>query len=630
MYSNVEMPRLQARTVEPIEYSKDIVLSDPLLSLVTVGLLSIGCQYFAYKIRLPAILPLLIVGIVIGPVFGVLNADDLFGDLLFPVVSLSVAIILFEGSLTLRFNDIAGHGNMVRNLCSIGVLVTWLVAATAAHYSLDLTWQLSFLFGALVTVTGPTVIVPMLRTVRPKTNLANILRWEGIIIDPIGALLAVLVFEFIVASQETAITHTLIAFGKTIGIGSVLGLASGYLLGISIRKELIPHYLLNTAVLTIILGVFAASNYVAHESGLLAVTITGMVLANMKDVDVEDILEFKETLSVLLISGLFILLATRLNLQSVIDVGWGSIIVLAAIMFVARPLAVLASSVGTGLKLNELALLSWIAPRGIVAAAVSALFSLKLEDIGYEGAGIVVPIVFMVIIATVVVQSLTSRTVASLLGVRAPAPTGYLLFGSSKFNRLLACEMINQKLDVTIADTNWDAISEARMAHIPVYFGNPMSDHAARHLDIATFGTVLIMSPYKQLNPLIAYHFEYTLGKDKVWSLTNNEQSARPSHQVSEQYAKKLTLFDEGVTYGYLASAIARGATVKTTRLTEEFTYKQYDQQYGLRATPLIAINSEGKSFTFVNGNSLEPKANWRVISLIEPEHALAENEALG
>ena len=364
-------------------------MSDPLLSLVAVGLLSITCQYLAYKVRLPAILPLLIVGILVGPVFGVLNADDLFGDLLFPVVSLSVAIILFEGSLTLKFSDIAGHGNMVRNLCSVGVVVTWLVAATAAHYSLDLTWQLSFLFGAIVTVTGPTVIVPMLRTVRPKTNLANILRWEGIVIDPIGALLAVLVFEFIVASQETAITHTLIAFGKTIGIGSVLGLASGYLLGLSIRKDWIPHYLLNTAVLTVILGVFAASNYVAHESGLLAVTISGMVLANMKDVDVEDILEFKETLSVLLISGLFILLATRLNLQSVVDVGWGSIVVLAAIMFVARPLSVLASSVGTGLKLNELALLSWIAPRGIVAAAVSALFSLKLEEIGYEGAGTV-------------------------------------------------------------------------------------------------------------------------------------------------------------------------------------------------------------------------------------------------
>ncbi len=590
------------------------------MSLVAVGLLSIGCQYFAYKVRLPAILPLLIVGILVGPVWGVLDADALFGNLLFPVVSLSVAIILFEGSLTLKFRDIAGHGNMVRNLCSIGVVVTWGIAAVAAHYSLNISWQLAFLFGAIVTVTGPTVIVPMLRTVRPKTNLANILRWEGIVIDPIGALLAVLVFEFIVASQGNAISHTFIMFGKTIGIGVVLGLGSGYLLGLSIRKDWIPHYLLNTAVLTIILGVFAASNYVAHESGLLAVTITGMVLANMKNVDVEDILEFKETLSVLLISGLFILLATRLNLQSVIDVGWGAIIILIAIMFVARPLAVIASSIGTGLKWNELALLSWIAPRGIVAAAVSALFSLKLEEIGYEGAGIIVPMVFLVIIATVVVQSLTSRSVASLLKVRAPAPTGYLIFGGSKFNRLLACEMLNQDIAVTIADTNWDAIREARMMDIPVYFGNPMSDHAARHLDIATFGTVLIMSPYKQLNPLISYHFEYTQGKDKVWSLTSNEQATRPSHQVSEQYAKKLTLFDEGVTYGYLASAVSKGASVKTTRLTDEFSFEDYNDKYNDRATPLLAINKEGKSYTFINGNSIEPKSGWRIISLILPE----------
>ncbi|WP_032095152.1 MULTISPECIES: cation:proton antiporter [unclassified Alteromonas] len=595
-------------------------MSDPLLSLVAVGLLSIGCQYLAYRVRLPAILPLLIVGIVVGPVFGILDADALFGDLLFPVVSLSVAIILFEGSLTLKFKDIAGHGNMVRNLCTVGVLITGIISAAAAHYCLGLTWQLSCLFGAIVTVTGPTVIVPMLRTVRPHTNLANILRWEGIIIDPIGALLAVLVFEFIVASQETAITQTFIAFSKTIGIGSFLGLASGYFLGMCVRKDWIPHYLLNTAVLTIILGVFAASNYVAHESGLLAVTITGMVMANMKDVDVEDILEFKETLSVLLISGLFILLATRLNLDSVVAVGWGTLVVLAIIMFIARPISVLVSSIGTGLKLNEIALLSWIAPRGIVAAAVSALFSLKLEEIGYEGAGIIVPIVFMVIIATVVVQSITARSVATLLKVRAPAPTGYLFFGGSKFNRMLATEMLNQKLDVVVTDTNWDAIREARMMDIPVYFGNPMSDHAARHLELSTIGTVLIMSPYKQLNPPIAYHFENTLGKDKVWALTNNEQSTRPSHQVSNQYAKKLMLFDEGVTYGYLASAVAKGSTIKTTPLSEEFDYEQYIHKYGDRATPLIAIDSDGKSFTFINGNSIEPKAGWRLISLVEPE----------
>ena len=192
-------------------------MSDPTIALVAVGLLSISCQYLAYKIRLPAILPLLVVGILVGPVFNVLDADALFGDLLFPVVSLSVAIILFEGALTLKYSDIAGHGNMVRNLCSIGVLVTWIIAATVAHYALDISWQLSFLFGAIVTVTGPTVIVPMLRTVRPQTNLGNILRWEGIIIDPIGALLAVLVFEYIISSQS-AVSHTLVAFGKTLGI----------------------------------------------------------------------------------------------------------------------------------------------------------------------------------------------------------------------------------------------------------------------------------------------------------------------------------------------------------------------------------------------------------------------------
>ncbi|MEW9797299.1 cation:proton antiporter [Alteromonas sp. CYL-A6] len=595
-------------------------MSDPLVSLVMVGLLSISCQFLAYKIRLPAILPLLVTGILVGPVFGILNADALFGDLLFPVVSLSVAIILFEGSLTLRFSDIAGHGNMVRNLCTIGVAVTWVVAAVAAHYTLSLSWQLSFLFGAIVTVTGPTVIVPMLRTVRPQTNLSNILRWEGIIIDPIGALLAVLVFEFIVASQEAAISHTLITFGKTIGIGSFLGIAVGYLLGIALRKEMIPHYLQNTAVLTVILGVFAASNYVAHESGLLAVTLTGIMLANMKDVDVEDILEFKETLSVLLISGLFILLATRLDLNSVAALGWGVLVVLVAIMFIARPLSVLVSAIGTGLNLKELALLSWIAPRGIVAAAVSALFSLKLEEIGYEGANIIVPIVFLVIIATVVVQSLTAKTVSHLLGVRAPAPTGFLIFGGSKFNRLMAKEMQNQGIKVCVADTNWDAIREARMMEIPVYFGNPMSDHAARHLEMGIFGTVLIMSPYKQLNPMIAYHFEYTMGKDKVWALTNNEQSTRPSHQVSEHYAKKLTLFDEGITYGFLASAVSRGATVKTTRLSEEFTFEDYLEKYGTRTTPLIAIDADGRIHTFVKGRELKPQSGWRIIGLIEPE----------
>ncbi|GAA0857099.1 sodium:proton antiporter [Aliiglaciecola litoralis] len=587
--------------------------------LVLVGLLSIFCQYIAYKIKLPAILPLLIAGIFAGPVTGVIDPDIMFGDLLFPVVSLSVAIILFEGALTLRFEDLRGHGSMVRNLCTVGTLVTGLVAAIAANHVLEMSWEMSFLFGAIVTVTGPTVIVPMLRTVRPSSKIANILRWEGIIIDPIGALLAVLVFEYIVSTQD-AISQTLYAFGLTVGVGLSVGAAMGWLMGLALKRNVIPHYLRNTAVLTLMLAAFAGSNFIAHESGLLTVTIMGIWLANMRDVDVEDILEFKETLSVLLISGLFILLASRINMDSIYNVGWGAVFVLLAIMFVARPLSVLVSSIGTGLNMKEIALLSWIAPRGIVAAAVSALFSLKLEVLNYEQIELLVPLVFLVIIATVVFQSLTSVKVASWLGIRAPAPNGFLIFGGSAFCRMFAKELSENKINVCITDTNWDAIRAARMENIPTYFGNPMSEHASRSLALAEYGTVLVMSPYRQLNPMVTFHFEDLMGKGTVFGLSNNEQQQRPSHQVSESYAKKLGLFDEGITYGKLASWVAKGAKIKTTGLSSNFTMQDYLQQYSGNLLPLCALDSNNKMHLFTTNTKVSPKADWKVISLILPE----------
>ncbi len=594
-------------------------MSDPIVPLVLVGLVSISCQLLAYKIKLPAILPLLLAGIVVGPVTGILSPDDLFGDLLFPIVSLSVAIILFEGSLTLKLKDISGHGTMVRNLCTYGALITWLIAAPVAHFGLGMSWQMAFLFGAIITVTGPTVIVPMLRTVRPSSKIGNILRWEGIIIDPVGALLAVLVFEYIVSTQD-ALSHTLFAFAKTISIGAFFGVVFGYLLGLVLRHQLIPHYLINTAVLTIMLGAFAASNILAHESGLLTVTIMGMWLANMKQVDVEDILEFKETLSVLLISGLFILLASRIELSAILNLGWGAIIVLLGVMFIARPISVCLSSLGTGLNWREIALLSWIAPRGIVAAAVSALFALKLEALDYAQVDLLVPMVFLVIIFTVVIQSLSSVTVAKFLDLRAPAPHGILIFGGGKFARLFAKELQNQDISVSIADTNWETISNARMDGIPSYFGNPMSDHASRNLDLSLIGKVLVMSPYKQLNPLVTYHFEHLLGKGSVMGLSQNDGQKLSSHQVSESYAKKLGLFSEGMTYGKLTGEVNKGATIKTTRISEEFTLDDYFDQYNGRLTTLCAIEPKGKVHFYSSDNDISPKADWRIISLIKAE----------
>ena len=591
-------------------------MSELTIPLVLVGLFSIACQLLAFKIKVPAILPLLLVGIIVGPVTGLINADTLFGDLLFPVVSLCVAIILFEGALTLRFKEISGHGPMVRNLCTLGPVATIIVVAPVVHYALAISWELSFLFAALITVTGPTVIVPMLRTVRPSTKLSNILRWEGIIIDPIGALLAIIVFEYIVSSQN-ALEHSLVAFILTVGVGALIGAASGYLLGLAMRHKWIPHYLLNTAVLTIMLGVFALSNLLAHESGLITVTIMGMWLANMKDVDIDDVLEFKETLSVLLISGLFILLASRVDMSALAQLGWPAAIVLITIMFVARPVSVLISSIGSKLSWQELSLLSWIAPRGIVAAAVSALFSLKLEAVNYPQVELLVPMVFLVIIVTVVFQSLTSAKIATWLKIRAPEPNGLLIFGGGQFSRQLAKELQNNDIAVCLADTNYETISISRMDGIPSYFGNPISEHASRHLDTSLFGRVLVMSPYKQLNPLVTFHFEHTMGKGTVLALSNNEQAKRPSHQVSDEYNKKLSLFSEDASYGRLVGYVNKGGSVKTTKLTDTFTYADYMAEYDKRLIQLCAISPSGSVQIFTSNISINPKSGSKIISLI-------------
>nr|WP_224745890.1 sodium:proton antiporter [Neiella litorisoli] len=590
--------------------------------LVAVGLLSISCQYLAYRIHLPAILPLLVVGLVVGPLTGMLQPDALFGDLLFPIVSLSVAVILFEGALTLRMSDLGAHGVMVRNLCSIGALVTWAIVSPLAHYGLGMRWEIACLFGAIVTVTGPTVIVPMLRTVRPSSKLSNILRWEGIVIDPIGALAAVLVYEFVVSAQNPVL-HTVEAFGLTLASGFGIGLIVGYLLGVVLRRRWIPPYLENTAVLTIMLGAFALSNHFAHESGLLAVTVMGMLLANMKNVEVEGILEFKETLSVLLISALFILLAARLELSSIEQLGFGAILVVLGIMFIARPVSVWLSAIGTDLNWREKALLSWIAPRGIVAAAVSALFAIKLEHIGFADADQLVPMVFLVIITTVIFQSLTSVPVAKLLKVRESSPNGVLIFGSQEFSRQLAKELLNKGVPVQLADPNWDAIRRARMANIPVYYGNPVSEHAERTLDLAKFGQVLILSPYRQLNPLVTYHFEHSLGRGAVLGLSAAEQDNRASHQVAGHYADTLGLFGAGVSYGQLASSISRGAIIKTTKLSDAFTLEHYEQEYGSRALKLCTIAPTGQCHFYSEQHHIEPKADWIMVSLVAPASEL-------
>ena len=593
-----------------------------------LGILSLFCQWIGWKMRLPAILPLLLCGLIIGPGLGFLKPDEIFGDLLFPIISLGVAVILFEGALTLNFKEIKDHGRMVTNLVSIGTLITWACIGVATHLLLGFSWEMAMLFGALVVVTGPTVIVPMLRSIRPKSELASILRWEGIVIDPIGALLAVLVFEYIAVAADPT-THMLHALGYMLGVGLGFGAVTGFFVGYILRHNLLPHYLKNTAVLTIMLWIFVSSNLVQEESGLLTVTVMGIFLANMRDVDISDIIEFKETLTVLLISALFILLAARLDSDALLSLGWEGLAVLAVVMFVARPLSVWCCGIGTSLSRPDKWFLSWMAPRGIVAAAVSSLFAIKLENLGVEGAGLIVPLVFLIIIGTVVIQSLTAGPWARFLGVNAGKSQGLLIFGAASFSRELAKVLKSKNITVTLADNNWDNIRLARMDNIPVYFGNPASEHAGNFMDMKGIGRLLVISPYRQLNPLVSFHFQDLFGSNKVFGLMHNEE-ASARHQLSESYQKSLCLFGESVTYAKLASLMAKGAQIKSTNITENFTFKNFKDRYGETAMPLIYVE-EGKVNIFTASDT-ELKNGIELISLLPMEaqnwaKTQAENE---
>lgn len=589
--------------------------------LASIGVLSLFCQWLAWRVRMPAIVFLLAAGIACGPVLHYLNPEDVFGDLLFPMVSLAVAIILFEGSLTLRLSEIRGHGAMVRNLIPVGSVVTGIIGTLAAHWILDIAWEVALLFGAISVVTGPTVIAPLLRAVRPKARLANILQWEGIIIDPVGALLAVLVYEGIVSwGQGNVFGHSLYIFSTTIVVGTALGSAAGYLNGQVLRKHWIPQYLHNAGTLSFMLGVYALSNEIAHESGLLTVTIMGIWMANMKQVEVESILEFKESLSVLLISALFIILAARIEFSAIADLGWGLAVVLAILMLVARPLSIFIAAIGTRLNWREKLFLSWIAPRGIVAAAVSALFAFQLENHGFVGGETLVPLVFMLIITTVTVQSLTARPVAKLLGVAEPPEFGFLIIGANTVARMIAAELTKHEVPVVLADTSWENVRLARMENLQVYFGNPVSEHAANQLDLTGIGNLLVISPYKHMNSLATYHYLDWFGDhNSVYSLAEGEQDQTARYQTAEKIQRTRGLFD-GVSYAKLASLASQGYSVKTTQLSDAFTYQDFLDQHQNQALVLFVLDSKDHITPVKSIDRLKPDKASTLISLVPPK----------
>ena len=588
------------------------------LGLTLAGMLMIGflAQWMAWRFRLPAILFLLLAGILLGPVSGLLQPDNLLGGLLFPMVSLAVALILFEGSLTLRLQELSGIGRAVRGLVSYGAVATLLLLALAAHLVAGLNWSVALLYGALGCVTGPTVISPMLRTLRPNSRIANTLRWEGIVIDPLGALFAVLIFEAVVSRQEG---HTIGVFFATIGVGSGIGAVAAMIAAFLLRRQLIPEYLQNYAVLATVLLAFSVSNTLTHESGLLAVTIMGIALGNIRGVHIDDILDFKENLTTVLVSILFIVLAARLHWPlppGMLAAGIGLFLIA---QLLVRPLTVALASVGSQMSWRERALIGWVAPRGIVAASVSALFALRLESLGMPGADALVPLIFTLIIGTVVLQSATARPLALWLRVAEPEPRGVLIFGSDHVARAIGKALHEADFRVVVADDEWEGVRRARMDGLTTFFGNPASPHAERHLDLTGIGRLLALSTHRERNSLACVHYRQEFGRTKVYRLRNLTPQENTDRAALAGNLLAPPLFDETMTHGRFAEMLEQGWRIKSTRITATFDWPHFIEQYGSTSVLLFGVEENGLLRVASTKRELEPKPGWLVIVLVPP-----------
>lgn len=598
---------------------------DEAIIIPCILLAGVFCQFLSWLLRIPAILFLLAFGILAGPVAGWLQPQEQFGDFLKHFISLSVALILFEGSLELDASKLKVVGTTVRKLITVGVMVTGIGSGLALHLFFDVEWEISLLFGCLMTVSGPTVVQPMLRSTRPSLRVAETLRWEGILVDPIGAVLTVLAYEFvyILHAGEPGVHFFTLLFSILL-----TGLAGGYLIGkgfgVLLRYHLIPEHLQNATVLALVVGLFVFSNQIAEESGLISVTVAGITLRNMKGLHLTPLITFKESVSVILISTLFLLLASQLNLQDIAKLGWAApVLLVCTLQFIVRPLCVMASTVGEEYTAGEKTVLSWVAPRGIVAAVVASLLAGKLEGMGFKGTDVLVEAIFIVILGTVAFESLTLRPLAVWLKVALPTPRGILIVGSNEVARLFAKTLEAHKFRVTLADSSRSGIREARLAGLKTYLGNPMSEHAEANLNLIGVGKALMLTEDLEENVLCALHFSHEIGRDNVYRIHTDETKDRNIRGDFSHLYRGYPLFDKGITINKVRELIQNGATFKATSLTAEFGLKNWEELYKDKAHPFFAVSSKGEIQFFVEDGVFVPSPGWTVVSL-----QFAEKEA--
>jgi len=595
-----------------------------MLELAGIIILGILAQWVAWRFKIPAILPLILIGLLVGPIAAEFFNEDgskwiepvwngekgLFpGDGLYYFVSLSISIILFEGGLTLRRGEIKNIGPVITKLITLGAAVTFFGGAIIAHYVFGLGWELSFLFSGLIIVTGPTVITPILRNIPLKKDVSAVLKWEGILIDPIGALVAVLVFEFISVGGGAGFTGTaLLEFLKIILFGTTFGFTFAHALIFIINKKWVPHYLLNVVSLSTVLLVFVESELFAHESGLLAVVVMGMVLGNSKLKNLKEILYFKESLSVLLISILFILLSANIDYEELMLLyDWKTLLLFVLIVFVIRPLAVFLSTSKSNLKTNEKLFISWVGPRGIVAAGIASLFGSKLLKQGVEGAEYITPLVFMIVLGTVLLNATTARLFAKIVGVFLKRSNAIMIVGASDVARLIAKYLKENKRRVVLIDSNSENVEKAKAEGLESLEINVYDDELTDNIELNDVGYLVAMTGSDSINKFVISNFSSIFGEQGAYRLATSQEV------ITKDYEDEDHLFTIEDDYINIMEAVREFPEIHETPVNSVQEYK----------TKIEKIHDEVKSIPILVKN----KSTNEILLISEFEHDVKKIE---
>ncbi|AXH98319.1 sodium:proton antiporter [Sporosarcina sp. PTS2304] len=523
-----------------------------LISIVSILALGIFSQWLAWKIQWPSIFIMSIAGLLIGPVLGLVNPQVALDELYSPLISLAVAIILFEGSSNLDVREIKDISKSVFRVVTLGAFLAWILGSLTAHFIANLTWEVSFIIGGLFVVTGPTVIIPLLRNAKLKPRTAAVLKWEGIIVDPAGPLLALFAYEVIkvLTNEHLSLNYLLNFFGGA-ALAVLLGVIMGTLISMMASRGQFPEYLKSPVILAFVLLCFTMAEVIMHETGMLAVTVMGLVLGRMKRYvsAIGNVGHFVENVSVMLTSTVFILLTASLARETIAQIFTLPIIGFVIVMlFIVRPISIWLSTIGTELVWHEKLLIGWIAPRGIVALTVAGYFASTLLEDGYEEATLLIALTFALVFITVTAHGFTLGPLAKKLNLASSEPPGVLIVGASSFSIGLAVQLKEMNIPVLIVDPSHGRLRPAIEKGIDTFEGQILSERSRFSIDLAPYDTILSMTGDASYNALITQSFAPEFGYNNTFSLI-----AVANHQMSKSELpislKAHLLFQDGATF---------------------------------------------------------------------------------